>query len=124
MPLAAPDIYIKYLLERSKYNEKKIIERSNRAVNDILGDTGYADYLGISGKDILCGSGDRLEALLELARKLDAGSRDLAVLFSGADVPAEEAQAASDALTSACPRTEVTLIEGGQPVYDYILLLC
>ena len=95
----------------------------SRAIRDTdVGVTG--DYLGISGKDILCGSGDRLEALLELARKLDTGSRDLAVLFSGADVPAEEAQAASDALTFACPRTEVTLIEGGQPVYDYILLLC
>ena len=64
------------------------------------------------------------EALQQLARKLDAGSRDIAVLFSGADVTAEEAAAATEALTAAFPRTEITLIEGGQPVYDYILLLC
>ena len=82
------------------------------------------DYLGLDGKDILCSSPDRTEALLALARKLGAGNRDLAVFFSGADVPAAEAQAAAEALRSAFPRTETTLIEGGQPVYDYLLLLC
>ena len=95
----------------------------SRAIRDSeAGHTG--DYLGLSGKEILCGSPDRQEALQQLARKLDAGSRDIAVLFSGADVPAEEAAAATEALTADFPRTEVTLIEGGQPVYDYILLLC
>ena len=95
----------------------------SRAIRDSeAGHTG--DYLGLSGKEILCGSPDRQEALQQLARKLDAGSRDIAVLFSGADVTAEEAAAATEALTAAFPRTEITLIEGGQPVYDYILLLC
>ena len=95
----------------------------SRAIRDSeAGHTG--DYLGLSGKEILCGSPDRQETLQQLASKLDAGSRDIAVLFSGADVPAEEAAATTEALTAAFPRTEVTLIEGGQPVYDYILLLC
>ncbi|MBO4536063.1 MAG: hypothetical protein J5702_02530, partial [Bacteroidales bacterium] len=62
--------------------------------------------------------------LRELAEKLDAGSHDLLILFQGADVPTEEAAAALDALTRAYPRTETTLIEGGQPIYDYLLLLC
>lgn len=82
------------------------------------------DYLGLSGKDILCGNADRKEALQELARKLNAGNYDIALLLSGADVPAEEAAAAAEALSAAFPRTETTLVEGGQPVYDYILLLC
>ena len=95
----------------------------SRAIRDSqAGHTG--DYLGFSGKDMLCGNPDRQEALLELARKLDAGSHDIAVLFSGADTPAEEAAASLDRLSAAWPRTEFTLIEGGQPVYDYILLLC
>ncbi|MBQ5482511.1 MAG: hypothetical protein IIT74_05630, partial [Bacteroidales bacterium] len=95
----------------------------SRAIRDsAAGATG--DYLGLSGKEILCGSPERLQALLELARKLDAGSHDIAIVFQGADVPADEAAAAVDALTREFPRTETTLIEGGQPVYDYILLLC
>ena len=39
-------------------------------------------------------------------------------------MPAEEAAEVTDALTRAYPLTETTLVEGGQPVYDYILLLC
>ena len=113
----------------------EIVEGLNEAVRDTVtgsisrairdsaaGATG--DYLGLSGKDILCGSPDRAQALRELAEKLDAGSHDLLILFQGADVPAEEAAAALDALTRAYPRTETTLIEGGQPIYDYLLLLC
>ncbi|MBR3450597.1 MAG: DAK2 domain-containing protein [Bacteroidales bacterium] len=82
------------------------------------------DYLGISGKEILCGAPVRQDALMEMARKLDAGHHDIAVLFQGADVPADEAAAAVEAFSAAFPRTETTLIEGGQPIYDYILLLC
>ena len=73
---------------------------------------------------MLCGSPDRQKALLTLARKLETGSHDIAVLFSGADTPAEEAADSLEKLSAAWPRTEFTLIEGGQPVYDYILLLC
>ena len=95
----------------------------SRAIRDSeAGHTG--DYLGFSGKDMLCGSPDRQEALLTLARKLETGSHDIAVLFSGADTPAEEAADSLEKLSAAWPRTEFTLIEGGQPVYDYILLLC
>lgn len=95
----------------------------SRAVRDSqAGHTG--DFLGMSGKDIRCGSAVRGEALQALARSLDAGSHDIALLLQGADVPADEAAAAEKALTAAFPRTEITLIDGGQPVYDYILLLC
>ena len=62
--------------------------------------------------------------MLALADKMNTGAHDIAVLFIGADVPAGEAAAADAALTTAFPRTETTLIEGGQPIYDYILLLC
>ena len=95
----------------------------SRAIRD--NDAGHTgDYLGIAGKDILCGSPDRKEALLELARKLNADDYDIAVLFKGVDVPEEEADALIQALSASCPRTEFTRIDGGQPVYDYILLLC
>lgn len=95
----------------------------SKAIRDSeAGHTG--DYLGFSGKNMLCGSSDRSETLYTLAQKLDAGSHDIAVLFPGADTPAEEAAAAFDHLAAAFPQTEFTCIAGGQPVYDYILLLC
>ena len=95
----------------------------SRAIRDSeAGHTG--DYLGFSDKEMLCGSPDRGETLLALARKLDAGSHDIAVLFAGADTPSDEADRTVRTLTAEWPRTEFTLIEAGQPVYDYILLLC
>ena len=96
---------------------------ASRAIRE-SGAAHTGDYVGLSGKDILCGDADRGKALLELAGKLHAGNYDLALLLSGADVPAEEAAAATETLAAAFPRTEITLVEGGQPVYDYILLLC
>ncbi|MBR1538263.1 MAG: DAK2 domain-containing protein [Bacteroidales bacterium] len=95
----------------------------SRAIRDSrAGHTG--DFLGMSGKDIRCASPERKTALLELARSLEAGNHDIALLLSGEDVSPEEAAGAAEALTAAFPRTETTLVEGGQPVYDYILLLC
>ena len=82
------------------------------------------DYLGFSGKEILCGSASRKEATLALAEKLDAASADVLILFSGKDVPASEAEEIRTLIEESCPGTEVILIAGGQPVYDYILLLC
>ena len=82
------------------------------------------DYLGFSGKDILCGSASRKEATLALAEKLDASSADILILFSGKEVPSPEAEEIRSSIEKSCPSTEVILIAGGQPVYDYILLLC
>jgi DAK2 domain fusion protein YloV len=95
----------------------------SRAIRD-SGEHRKGDYLGLDGKNILCGDPVRQKALEELAAKLDTGSHDVAVLFSGSDAPAEEAEAARAALEKAFPRTETILIDGGQPVYDYILVLC
>ena len=95
----------------------------SRAIRD-SGEFHKDDYLGLDGKNILCGDCSRTKALEALAQKLDTGSHDIAVLFYGADVPAEEAEASRAAIEKAFPYTETILIDGGQPVYDYILVLC
>ncbi len=82
------------------------------------------DFVGFSGKDLLCGSPDRAQALKTLAQKLDASKADICVLFKGEDSPAEEAEQLRSELEKTYPRTEVILLDGGQPVYDYILMLC
>jgi len=82
------------------------------------------DYLGFSGKEILCGSPERGKTLMELAEKLDAASHDIVLLLSGADAPAEEAEALRQQLEKAAPLSEVILLQGGQPIFDYILVLC
>ena len=82
------------------------------------------DYVGFSGKELLCGSPSRQDAVKDLASKLDAGSSDIFIMFKGADAPMEEAEALKEDLQKQFPRTELILMDGGQPVYDYILLIC
>ena len=82
------------------------------------------EFIGFEGHRILCACADRTEAALRTAEALDAGSHDVALVFSGKDTPSGEAEAFAEALRTRHPRTEVILTDGGQPVYDYIIALC
>ena len=92
----------------------------SRAIRD-SGAYHEGDYLGLSGKEILTGAPDPETALLSLAEKLDAGSRDVILVFAGAD--AKDPDSVRAALAAKHPRAEVILQSGGQPVYEYILVL-
>ena len=95
----------------------------SRAIRDTeIARTG--DYVGFSGKALLCGSPSRPDAVKDLAVKLDAASADIFVLFKGEDASSDEAGSLKSELERLFPRTEVILLDGGQPVYDYILLIC
>ena len=95
----------------------------SRAIRDTA-EARCGDYIGFSGKDILSSGKDRMETTLSLARKLDADKADIFILFFGADTPAEEAESLHASFEKQFPRTEVILLDGGQPIYDYILVLC
>jgi dihydroxyacetone kinase-like predicted kinase len=95
----------------------------SRAIRDTA-DARAGDYIGFSGKDILVAASAREETAFALADKLGASASDVLILFSGADAPADEAARLKARLEKAYPMTEVILHEGGQPVYDYILILC
>ena len=97
------------------------------AVSRAIRDTAEArtgEFIGFSGKDILCSCPSREEAVRILAEKLEAKNADICILLKGADAPAEEAEGLRATLEKSCPLTEVILLDGGQPVYDYILVLC
>ena len=95
----------------------------SRAIRDTA-DARMGEYIGFSGKDVLCCCPERPAAVLALSQKLSASQSGIVILLQGADAPAEEAQALQQSLQRACPQSEVILIDGGQPVYDYILVLC
>ena len=95
----------------------------SQAIRDTA-DARKGEYIGFSGKDVLCCCPERAQAVQTLAQKLNASSSDIVILLKGADAPSEEAEALKEALQSASPLSEVILIDGGQPVYDYILVLC
>ena len=92
----------------------------SRAIRD-SGNVKEGDYVGISGKEILASGATPESALMALADALGAGSSDVLLVFAGAD--AVDAQCVRGKLESMYPRSEVILQAGGQPVYEYILVL-
>ena len=81
------------------------------------------DYIGFADDRIYVDSADKCEALLGLAEKLDSASRDVMLLICGRDTTEEEAQSVYAELTARYKRTEVIMIDGGQPIHDFVLIL-
>ena len=82
------------------------------------------DFVGYSGKKILADSNNRSEVAKSLCERLGATERDVMLVFFGKDVPAEEAEQLTAELTATYKNLEIMLNNGGQPVYDYIFVLC
>jgi len=81
------------------------------------------DYIGFVGDDIYVDEKTAEDAMLGLCEKLDAGSYDIILLLAGEDAGEQAAQKLCDDLTAKYPRSEVIMVNGGQPIYDYILIL-
>ena len=92
----------------------------SRAIRD-SGPFHEGEYLGIRGKDILT-AGPTPEAAVEaIAEAMDAGSSDVILVFAGEG--GTRSEKVREALEKRYPRAEVILQSGGQPVYEYILVL-
>ena len=81
------------------------------------------DYIGFADDKIYIDSPNKCDALLGLAEKLDSASRDVMLLICGRDTTEEEAQSVYATLTERYRRTEVIMIDGGQPIHDFVLIL-
>lgn len=81
------------------------------------------DYIGFSGKSLLASSTDRLETLLETVKGAGLKRHDICIIIVGCDADAEEAKEAEKLLKSQYRGKELYIIDGGQDVYDYIIIL-
>jgi len=95
------------------------------AIRDAEGDAvsvHTGDYVGYSGKQLLSDSPVRTEAAQALVERLEAAQRDVMLVFYGEDVPSEEAELLIAELQNRYKNLEIMLINGTQPVYDYIFV--
>ena len=76
--------------------------------------------LGLCGGDIACVANNTLECVDMLADKIDGGASFI-TLFYGIDVSNEEAKLAEGAIRAKHADAEITVISGGQPLYDFII---
>ena len=81
------------------------------------------DYIGFAGKTMLTASKDKIEAFFDLADELDAWSKNFMIVSFGEGVTDEEKQALDDRVMSEHPNIEFYKIDGGQEVYDFIMIL-
>jgi len=114
----APETLVQSLTEAAASVTTGLVSRAIRDAEGVK----EGDYVGITGKDILCSGASAEEAAEMLSEKLDAGSADVLLLMAGQDAKAP--QALQETLQKKYPMAEVILLQGDQPVYDYIIVLC
>jgi dihydroxyacetone kinase-like predicted kinase len=79
------------------------------------------DYLAIYGSALFGTSQDIKELLRSLAEKVREAEKEYITIYHGADINEEQAQEAADIFAEVCPNADVNLLNGGQPVYYYLI---
>ena len=79
------------------------------------------DYLAMDGKGLFGTSKDITVLLKGLAEKVRDEGREFITIYYGADTKEKHAQKAADLFADICPGADVNLINGGQPVYYYMI---
>ena len=122
------------------FNPEGSIEENTEALTEALGtvDTmqityaarnsdfdGYdiheGDYLALYGSQLFGTSQDIWVLLKSLAEKVRDDSKEYVTIYYGADVKEKHAQKAADLFADICPNADVNLLNGGQPVYYYLI---
>lgn len=81
------------------------------------------DYIGFVGDTVLVDSPKAEQAAISLARELHAEKYDVILLICGAEADAKEADKLFEELKKTYKRTEFIMIDGGQPIFDYLMIL-
>ena len=79
------------------------------------------DYLALYGSQLFGTSQDIKVLLKSLAQKVHDDGKEYITIYYGADVKEKHAQKAADLFASICPDADVNLLNGGQPVYYYLI---
>jgi len=122
------------------FNPEGSIEENTEALTEALGtvDTmqityaarnsdfdGYdireGDYLALYGSQLFGTSTDIKVLLKSLAEKIRDDGKEYVTIYYGADVKEKHAQKAADLFADICPNADVNLLNGGQPVYYYLI---
>ena len=81
------------------------------------------DYIGFCAKDMLSCDRKRIEAAKKLAEALKAGEHEFMIVIYGVATGEDERKEFHASMKELFPRLELYEIDGGQEVYDYLLIL-
>jgi dihydroxyacetone kinase-like predicted kinase len=72
---------------------------------------------------MLASSPDKAETFKLLTEKLDAKNKEFMIVFMGEDVTDTEKSAVEAIVSEQYPSVEFYALDGGQEVYDFIIIL-
>lgn len=81
------------------------------------------DYIGFTDKTMLVSGKDRLGVFKGLSEKLGADEKEFMIVFYGKDVTDGEKTAIKESVEELYPNMEFYPLDGGQDVYDFIMIL-
>lgn len=79
------------------------------------------DYLAMYENALFGTSRDIRVLLRSLAEKLRDAGKEYITIYYGADITEKHAQKTADLFSEFCPSADVSLLNGGQPVYYYLI---
>jgi len=79
------------------------------------------DYLGLYNGALLDTTPDIAQLLTDMAQKVAQQCSEFVNIFYGADITEEQAVQAQEIFSANCPNAEINLLNGGQPVYYYLI---
>lgn len=79
------------------------------------------DYLGLYNGALLGTSRDMNELLASMADKVKAEGKEFINIFYGADISETQAQETASLFSEHLPGAEVNVVNGGQPIYYYMI---
>ena len=100
-----------------------MISKSIRDANINHVDIHEDDYIGFSGKTMITSHKDKMETYFELIDKLDVRNKNFIITFFGKDVTEDEKKAVRERLSEEYKNVEAYDIDGGQDVYDFIIII-
>lgn len=118
-----PDLITEALNESIRGVVTGMVSRASRDVSGGEVEVFKDDYIGFVGENILVDKKTPEQALSALCGRLNAGNYDILLILTGSGPEAERSAKIRDELQTSCKRTEVIMLDGGQPVYDYIIIL-
>ncbi len=118
-----PDAVTESLNELIKGVVTGMVSRASRDVSGGAVEVVKDDYIGFVGDHIYVDEPTAEDAMIALCDKLNAGNYDILLILAGKEPSADNARKMVDTLSEKYKRSEVIMVNGDQPIYDYILIL-
>lgn len=118
-----PDAVTESLNELIKGVVTGMVSRASRDVSGGAVEVVKDDYIGFVGENIYVDEPNAEDAMIALCDKLNAGNYDILLILAGKEPSADNARKMVDTLSEKHKRSEVIMVNGDQPIYDYILIL-